>query len=123
EELRNVFLPRLELAAKPALAGLPAVRVHGRLEVHQVTLPGVKRHDVQLGFVPAPGALSHRHVAPHEVAAVLVPLGDELFEEVVCHSNSGTGDYRLETSGFESFFASPQSLVSGLKGRGTASPD
>lgn len=48
----------------------------------QMALGRMERHHVQLALVPVRAAATDENVLPDEVAVELVPLGDELFEEV-----------------------------------------
>jgi len=45
-------------------------------------------HDVKLAFEPTMGKLADLDVAPHKVAFVLKPLGDELFYITVRDSDT-----------------------------------
>ena len=55
--------------------------------MHQLPEGGIERHDVQLPLVSPLGPSANPDVREYEIILVLVPLGDEPFEEVGGHSH------------------------------------
>lgn len=60
--------------------------------MHQFPEGGTERHDVQLPLVSPLGSSADSDVREYKNILVLVPLGDELFEEVGRHGYCGIAE-------------------------------
>src|SRR5438045_128906 len=77
--------PGIEFYSEALLPLCPAIGVHRWFDMDEMFCSRMKSHNIQLTIVTTSRALTDADVSPQEIALVLVPFSDKLFEIICCH--------------------------------------